>query len=102
MPNPKMLSDLNTDSLRLATRRSMVYFDNATKETEQCSLDIEGTPDGFRWLAQLLPSMADHVDQSSRGYHILVQPSDFANTPIRLQGWDALVLNCSNKAQEVS
>ena len=102
MPNPKMLSDLNTDSLRLATRRSMVYVDNATEETEQCSLDIEGTPDGFRWLAQLPMSIADHVDQSSRGYHILVQLSDFVNTPIGLQGWYALVLNCSSKVQKVS
>ena len=28
--------------------------------------------------------------------------SDFANTPIGLQGWDAIVLNCGSKAHEAS
>ena len=102
MLNPKKLTDLNTGSLRLTTRRSMVYVDDAPEETEQCSLDIEGTPDGFRWLAQLLLYMADHVDQASLGYHIVVKPSDFAHTPIGLKEWDVLVLNCSSKAQDVS
>jgi hypothetical protein len=46
--------------------------------------------------------MADHVEQSATGYHILVRPSDFENTPIGLQGWDAIVLNCGSKAQEAS
>jgi hypothetical protein len=100
MPNPKQLTELNSGSLRFTTRHSMIYIDDAPEETEQCSLDIEGTPDGYRWLAQQLLYMADHVEQSSSGYHVAVRPSDFANTPIGLQGWDAIVLNCGSKAQE--
>ena len=77
----------------------MVYVDDAPEETEQCSLDIEGTPDGYRWLTQQLLYMADHVEQSAT---TSLSPGDFANTPIGLQGWDAIVLNCGSKAQEAS
>ena len=52
------LTELPAGSIRIATHRRKVRIDEATEETEQCYLTVEGSPDGFRWLSQHFNSLA--------------------------------------------
>jgi hypothetical protein len=73
----------------------MVRIDDATTETEQHYLTIDGSPVGLRWLARHLDSLAESTEQNSRSSGNIVAPWDFANEPLLLDGWDALDVQCT-------
>ena len=62
-------------------------------------LIVTGTPDGFRWLAQVLLRMAEHVDDpadpASIGWHMLL--NEECAPPVRLEPDWYLSLNCEPK-----
>lgn len=89
------LTQLPTRSIRIAAERRVVRIDDATTETEQHYLTIAGSPDGLRWLARNLNSLAASTEQSSRSSGNIVAPWDFSNEPILLDGWDAIDFYCT-------
>lgn len=73
----------------------MVRIDDAEEETDHCYLTIEGSPDGIRWLARHLESLAATAENHSGAYGNIVAPWDFKNAPITLEGWDSLDFYCT-------
>ena len=95
MTAPVKLSELPSGSLQIATQRRMVRIDDADEETEQCYLTIDGSPEGLRWLARHLNSLATTAENNSGAYGNIVAPWDFQNDSIKLEGWDSLDFHCN-------
>jgi len=73
----------------------MVRIDEKTNPlVEQSYLTFEGTPAGFRWLADQLTQMATSAENNGSNSSAIVAPWDFKNKPIKLTGWDSIDLQC--------
>ena len=94
MTAPLNLSELPSGSIQITTQRRMVRLDDAVDETEQCYLTIEGSPEGLRWFARHLDSLATTAENNSGAYGNIVAPWDFKNEPIKLKEWDSLDFHC--------
>jgi hypothetical protein len=94
MSAPLKLSELPTGSIQITTRHRMVRIDDAVEETSQCYLTIEGSPEGLRWLARHLNSLATTAENSDGAYGNIVAPWDFQNEPIKLEEWDSIDFHC--------
>ena len=91
------LSELLKDSICFSSQTRMVRLDGATPEVEQTYLTLEGTPEGFRWLARQLTRMANSADKH-QSTSVIIAPWDFSNKPFSLDGWDSLDLDCRQKS----
>lgn len=98
MTVPLKLSELPSGSIEITSQRRMVRIDDAVEETEQCYLTIEGSPEGLRWFARHLNSLATTAEHGSGAYGNIVAPSDFQNDPIKLEQWDSLDFHCKIKS----
>ena len=91
------LNELPIGSLQISTQRRMVRIDDAIEEAPQCYLTIEGSPEGLRWLAQHLESLAKSAEKHSGSAGNIVAPWDFKNEPIDLVDWDSIDFHCRVK-----
>ena len=90
------LTELSADSIRISTQRRMVRVDDASEETEQCYLTIEGSPEGFQWLSQHFSSLAKSAERNEGPAGNIVAARDFKNDPVKLENWDSLDFHCEN------
>ena len=96
----KRLSELATNSLHFSARECRVRLDDSPEEVDQTYLTINGTPDGFRWLAAHLEGMAKSAEAHETGCSNIVAPRDFADKPVLTENWDSLEFACSKKKTE--
>ena len=95
----QLLAELPPDSLRLSTETRMVRLDEKTNpEIEQTYLTINGTPDGFRWLAAQLNQMANSADRHEKGVSVIVSPRDLKQ--ITMTEWSSIDLECRQRQDE--
>lgn len=94
MTNVPKINELSAGSICITTQRRAVRIDDAQEETEHCYLTIEGSPDGFRWLAQHFDALANSSEKHGGSAGNIVAPWDFKNEPIKLEGWDSIDFHC--------
>ena len=90
MPH-ELLAKLPPRSLHFATARHLVTIDGVPPATEQTYLQIEGTPDGFRYLAALLLEHAATAERTG-AHSAVLAPSDLPQ--VIATEWRGIEVSC--------
>lgn len=93
-PAHLLLTELPKHSVRVHSATRLVRIDDNPDEVEQTYLMIEGTPDGYRWLANHFARMAKSADESTSGCSNILAPWDFQNEPVKLEIADSIEFTC--------
>ena len=92
------LSELPAASLAISSHKCLVRIDDAPEKIEQTYLKIEGSPDGFRWLANHLEQMAKSTERDQIDNSNILAPWDFKNKPVKMAEWDSLEFGCKTNS----
>lgn len=85
----KLATRLPANSISVDVETRNVRVDDDKNITEQTCLQIRGTPEGSKWLSQLLLEKADAGNGS-----VIIADRDFA--PVTMASFDAIELSCDS------
>ena len=103
MTQSELLSAMVPNSLRIFTETRAVHLDSITNpEVERTYLKINGSPEAFRWLAELFNEMAASAEAHETGHSVIVDPNDLQKRPITMPEWSALDLGCRHRIAKQS
>ncbi len=93
--SPELLSRLPPQSLQITTETQRVRYNGELPEVDRLYLQINGTPDAFRYLSTVLLELANRAEKSQApiaGASVILDPADLK--PLVLSEWDAMDVGC--------
>ncbi|EMI19677.1 hypothetical protein RMSM_03416 [Rhodopirellula maiorica SM1] len=93
-----LLTNLASGSLRIYSHQQTVKQGSDSSSIERKYLELDGTPEAYRFMASLLNEMADNAERHGKnapGQNVLLDPKDA--DAIAIDDYDAISLTCRKR-----